>query len=376
MKKNSLFIVVGVSFFISGCLTFFGIKNDNKQLLTEISNVPQIRTNSKVSSVFQNIPTLVKMQNFAEIATASDMGYGGLVQIVGTFEYKKIVERIVDDVMVNHFRQPIDDEYPILTIEINPSFFSVKKDGERCKAKFSLTISSVKQDALTSSTIIKKNYTALKESEWVDGFVPSAVYMALNEIFDNFLEELSMLNINNEQEGYQDSKTGPKVMPKLKVLKFNKKTTNGVEGVCEVECNGVEPFKACSWAKSHIMTQCSTHLSTEKGRLRIFYDNENTHFNEEKQLWTFKFSCRVRTLLSMDYSDMTRHGSVTVDLGLFNGTVTEATDLVTEFIKEQMDLRSGVVSTGKTISTANIRFGSIETDEVENVMVFKFNIVL
>lgn len=268
-----------------GCATYMGLERGSTQPLAEPENIPSVPDRSEEFFDYSIFAVASDPKSFAEDMRATDMGKMGVPANVGTVPLRKIATRGIEAIVENHFRRPRADERPAFMLETIPQFLSVRQDGKLARVKISVMVRCIKQDA-SRRRLLSEIYTAETTGPWVEGRVPTALYEALNAIWDSFLRDFRQrVRPSTLLDGSEP--LGP--VPHLKFFFAPKRGDSAVAtGTCHAACNGWEPGQAGEWAKKRIFLHCVKRLGADKDRVCIRYTLEK--YDSTAQAWQFEFS--------------------------------------------------------------------------------------
>lgn len=315
-------------------------------------------------------------EQFAMTAT----GITGVPRIVGFVPLRALAEREARILVDRHFRVPLPEEIPLLTLRIVPGTLALNANGAAASARFSFRFSLVPPGA---KPLFEHECETDSRSALQSGTVPACVDAALHDLYGSFLDACaSNPELAPAVERLAEGKDGEPVrLREPKLLSFGFKTEKDgekgsvVSGTCQVDCNGWESFRAANWAKAQIAVQCIEHLGIEKERVRVRYDPDQTRYDAKTSTWSFSFSTWARTRMALQYNSSSRSGTAIVDLGLFEGTAEAAAAAAKDFIVSEMNLRAAVYNPDAPQVKADVDFRSIETDREDNLVLVRFRLV-
>ena len=280
----------------------------------------------------------------------------------GYVESSEMIAREFGKVVRSNFARPTGSDDAVATFDVSIGRTAMRRVGEAVNADLEVTV-KVCRKGNEGDVAYSRRFSATSSERWPDeSLVPASFYAALHNVICDFLEDWGRGGALPKLEEWSRGKERP---PALKRLDFTLR--DGVYyGVCEVACNDFEGFRAKRWAIPRIGQACRDKLGIETERVRVVHDSER--LDERGKLWHFEFRTFARSRVVMSFDKKAGCGFVTGDLGLMGKAVENASSELRNFVKDEMDRRTG-------FSGEMLRFDDVLHDSTFDLVTIRFRLL-
>ena len=352
---------------LCGC-TFTGLRQEPKSL-------PQFSYAAPgASGVLQRIPVSVDLSECVETAMVSEHGSFGGNSFAGTVPLREIMRRELEKMTKNVFRSPVEGEREALAIRITSQkvIINQRRSVAECEMEFYISVEDPVHDDI--KPYFRGSFNGRGSGRHRDDrLVPGSVYVAANEVVENFLgsfcEDRIALRRLPELLCAGENLTPPK----LQSIRFKEAANGCLAGECSVACNEWDGFDADRWARQNIKAQCQMKLGVEPERTRVVFRKDE--YDVATKVWKYHFVAYVRAPLVMDYDPATKSGLCVGDLGLLNLSADEAAKRMKKYVMSEMRSRGGAVTSAEGNDETLVRFDDFRSDVENNRITMRFRLV-
>jgi hypothetical protein len=363
----------------------FGGNSEQPELAEPANAVVTNNYEADNANKSNSLPIVFEMRDAETIFSVSRENLLGNPESAGSFDGGKIIKQELKKVARANFRL-VDDEdvsTAVAKFVVSPKRVSIRQVARSNNAVATVTLQIQIKKLDDSATAYSRDFSfSTEKEEWTSqNEIPSAFYIALNEVLKKFLQDWANgssvpLAIVNR---WHDEATPGIKMPELENLTWTQ-DGDACVGRCVVRCNDYEPFRAKAWANAQIAIACRTKLdNVERERLRILYDGESI---DDDKKWSFAFHAFKRSEMVLSFDKRTRHGQVTGDLLLMMKSqpkekinVEAAIERLKQYVFSQMGSYVGVVNEQVQQGQADVRFDKIEHDIIFDLVTIKFRLM-
>ncbi|MBP5787824.1 MAG: hypothetical protein J6Y19_08430 [Kiritimatiellae bacterium] len=300
----------------------------------------------------------------------------GTRHIPATLPCGSIVEREFGKVRDANFREPLGSEEPVATLSVRLHAAEVLQASSTGPIAVTLKIHVEVTNPEGTETAYSRKIESSASAPWTNKtLVPDAFYQAVFGAIGQFASDWPRSQGPDTVARWAAEATPGAAPPQLHDIDWmpRQRDSDVQRGTCAVVCNGWEGFRAKHWANAQIAVACRTKLGgVEPRRLRVVYDEET--YDPERSIWTFAFRCFARSEKVLEYNAATGCGTVIGDLGLMEMTAEEATEVLKQYVLNEMSSHSGIVTRKSPTTEAYVRFDSFSTDETYNLVIIDFHL--
>ena len=373
MFRSAAILIVSLTL-LSGCaLLGLGPEPEILRSVTPHYGCPDRA--SKLPSLLRAASVDIDMAALPELYGITADSISGASRIIGFIPLRELVEGEANILQERHFAKPTAGEEADLTWIVEATRFSATMKNTKVQIAVSFRFRLVEARKDHERPLLDCKIEATGLSAWHEGRIPEAVYMALHRGMEGFLDECVKNRKGLEERLMTITASEGARKPKLLSFDFSEKPGGTVIGRCVVARNDMEAFKAATWAKTHIAAQCVNRFGVEADRVRVRYDADAERYDVSTGEWTFTFTAWVRSRFVPFFDKITRRGYIIVDLGLFDGTVEEASKAAKDYIVEQMNDRASKWAEDLPKAKADIEFGDIRFDQTDNLLTVQFKLL-
>lgn len=351
-----------------------GVSFDNDRMLVEPERVAEHAIFSYPSlRRIEEVPAQIIFDNSIEHAVVTKRMLWGTSQTVATVPVGNLLKNQFLSCVSSYFHPLAGDQLPTIRIKVEVLGVVITKVDSRISSLVTMSIQV--EDIAKKQICHEKTYMGKSLLPWDGGnLVPDSVYKSVQDCASSFLKDISenhtliawLENISPDAASVKK--------PNFAVFELTPKDQDGViRGVCSVKCNDWHEGRTATWLRAQLERRCENQLGVEPSRVRVVYDSSG--FDAAERIWKVSFSAFARSEMVLNYDPTTKSGTCVADMGLMGLTAEKASEKLKDYVMAEMDRRSGVVSSGKTQTKAQVRFDAFKTDQRYNLIHCPFRVV-